>query len=195
MIKAQKGFTLIELMLTIAIIAILGAIAIPSYQRYVIKNAEDEAKAQMGQLEIQLASWRASTLSYRGFTPINGVNQENGSATHGYNRTARGATNVLFVPLGSDENTHRYMVEIFDGESGGSLVPAANQANVDVTVGRSWGMIAYPNPRLVNGGAKKLAMSSNGQRCQSVTQTAIRVNDMKLSNAAATCAKDGVEKW
>ena len=46
--NAQKGFTLIELMIVVAIIGILAAIAIPQYQNYITKSQVSRVMAETG---------------------------------------------------------------------------------------------------------------------------------------------------
>ena len=59
--KQQKGFTLIELMIVIAIIGILAAIAIPAYQDYTIRSKVSEGLNLAGSAKLAVAETYDST--------------------------------------------------------------------------------------------------------------------------------------
>ncbi|MDM1284699.1 prepilin-type N-terminal cleavage/methylation domain-containing protein [Acinetobacter indicus] len=61
---ANKGFTLIELMIAVAIVAILAAIAFPSYQDSVKRTKRAEAQAELLGIGQKLASYKLANGSF-----------------------------------------------------------------------------------------------------------------------------------
>jgi type IV pilus assembly protein PilA len=95
--KAQKGFTLIELMIVIAIIGILAAIAIPQYQNYVAKS----------QLTAGLAEITPGKVAYE--QKIN----EGGAVAADFTTVAN---------LGLNSETERCSIAATDGSSGAGTI-------------------------------------------------------------------------
>lgn len=64
----NRGFSLIELMVTVAIVAILVAVAYPSYQNHVVKTRRAAAQACLLELAQFMERYYATNLKYTGAT-------------------------------------------------------------------------------------------------------------------------------
>lgn len=59
-----NGFTLIELMIVVAIVAILSAIALPSYRNYVIRGRVPEATSNLAATQVKMEQWFQDQRTY-----------------------------------------------------------------------------------------------------------------------------------
>lgn len=90
-----RGFTLIELMIAVAVIAILAAIALPSYQEHVRKARRAQAKADLVEYAQLAERFHTVNNSYVNFAlPANQSPREGGTAF--YSLAASGQTQSAF---------------------------------------------------------------------------------------------------
>jgi type IV pilus assembly protein PilE len=101
--KAAHGFTLIELMIVVAIIGILAAIAIPNYTSYLLKSRRSDATVAISKIQQAEEKWRANNPLYTSNLASSGLDLSNTSANEYYILSITGfdGTNCSGSPTGS----------------------------------------------------------------------------------------------
>lgn len=141
---SNKGFTLIELMIVVAIIGVLAAIAYPSYQRYVIKTKRTDMMTELQNIASRIESQKLAMGRYIDI-PLASVLM--GNVTAG--TVSYPATDTL------------YDVSIWDA----STITAVKMIGNNIT-NRQWEIRAVPRTakQMANDGT--LTLNAQGLKCR-----------------------------
>lgn len=96
MFKNSKGFTLIELMIVVAIIGVLAAIAIPNFLNYQCKAKQSEAKQALGSMRTGQEAYFAEYDEYSSSLSLIGFKMKDG-ARYTYSISEAGETDFIGV--------------------------------------------------------------------------------------------------
>ena len=175
--KKTHGFTLIELMITVVVVAIIAAIAVPSYQQYIERKDLAIARQEALRIAAELERFKAKNFSYKGFdasylyTYASTDAGGNPTTASYYNKT----TGQLLLPLGSTSSTAKYTLTLVDGGAAhkpltivknGDGTETADSASVN---GLSW-VMSLERAKDSSGDPKQprnydLLLNSAGLRC------------------------------
>ena len=175
--KKTHGFTLIELMITVVVVAIIAAIAVPSYQQYIERKDLAIARQEALRIAAELERFKAKNFSYKGFdasylyTYASTDAGGNPATASYYNKT----TGQLLLPLGSTSSTAKYTLTLVDGGAAhkpltivknGDGTETADSASVN---GLSW-VMSLERAKDSDGEPKQprnydLLLSNTGIRC------------------------------
>ncbi|RYY79633.1 MAG: prepilin-type N-terminal cleavage/methylation domain-containing protein [Moraxellaceae bacterium] len=154
------GFTLVELMIVVMIVAVLAAIAMPSYQAYGRRAAVSAAQQEMLKLAEQLERHKGKNFSYACF-----------DLADVYGGTAGQTTKDL--PLGASGTNVQYTLSIFDAttSTASALYNAAcatptSPPSTDVRPrAKKWAIKATKSANGMQVQNYNLLMTSDGVRC------------------------------
>ncbi len=100
--QVQKGFTLIELMIVIAIIGILAAIAIPAYQNYTIRSQVTEGLTLGDGWKTAIAEYYANTGNWPAQSNLTGTSNSFGKYE---SQVTVAASGVIIITYGNQANS------------------------------------------------------------------------------------------
>ena len=151
----SKGFTLIELMVVVVIVAIFTAIAIPSYQQYARRADASMVQQEMQKIAEQLERHKAKNFTYRGFDPA-------------YIYGATGPMTSIILPQGATGTAIKYTITIRDADDSTKLLTAVDGSSPPKPTvrGRNWAMKAETSD-VKN---YNFLMTSSGMKCKNKTK-------------------------
>ena len=120
-----SGFTLVELMLVVLIVAILSAIALPTYNGYMRKTSAAQAMQEMQKISEQLERHKSKNFSYKNFNP-----------GFLYQNVVNGVVNV---PANATGKAIKYRIYIRDADDPTLRLDQA------AAVGKQWVILAESN--------------------------------------------------
>ncbi|MCT6881962.1 type IV pilin protein [Snodgrassella alvi] len=127
--RQHYGFTMIDMMVTITIIAILAVIAYPAFNNYVIKTREQNARADLVQNINKLERYYSKNKTFQGYT--NSLLEQGKSATY-FNFTGIFNPNdyrLVASPTAANKGENNYI--IYDSVKGMLLCEDQQQTNCD----------------------------------------------------------------
>ncbi|MDF3931086.1 type IV pilin protein [Pseudomonas citronellolis] len=129
----QQGFTLVELMITVVVVGILAAIALPAYQGYVRRAACEDAKSVLVGAANQMERFRAQNNTYAGAdlgnysaSPVDGSGKETNIAV-----SASDATSYTLTATPTNSGHLK--------GKGTLTITSANVRGGDAPLGNMWG--------------------------------------------------------
>lgn len=165
MMLKSKGFTLIELMLVVIIVAIFAAIAIPSYQAQIRRSDIAAVQQEMLKLTEQLERYKSRNFSYHGFDP-----------KYLYGQTT--AMSSIDFPSSSNKKFTLDLIDI-------SVSTPTTLLSTASGLGQKWAIKATPTN---TSSYSTLLITSEGIRCKNKTSSMV-------TNTSCNTTENGSESW